>query len=96
MSVMQEQPLTIEEFHQEYGVKLKMREEMAWVKSVVIWDNDGESYRAKLYWDSIYGYTFEWVDAPSESLEKVANRPDFEYTIDSYTETELEGNYERA
>lgn len=90
MSIVQEAPLTIEEFHKDYGVKLNLREEMAWVKNVTLWDNDGQSYKAKLYWDSIYGYTFEWHDAPSRNLEEIANRPDFEYIIDSYTETELE------
>lgn len=83
-------PVTIEEFHQQFGVKLNLRQETSWVKHLKFFDNHGNSYEARLRWDENSGYEMFWDTTPSVELTEMTYRPEFEYIIDSYTETELE------
>ena len=78
--------VTIEEIHQNYEVKLRLRQETAWVKHIKFMDNHGNTFNARLRWDENTGYMMFWDDVPSAGLIELANRPEFEYVIDSYTE----------
>ena len=90
MHTFDEVAVTMDEIHVNYGVKLKLRQETSWVKHIKFMDNSANTYSARLRWDENTGYTMFWDDVPPADLVTLANRPEFEYVIDSYTETELE------
>lgn len=83
------EPITIDEIHQEYGVKLRLHEETSWMRLIEFRNNKSEIFQARLRWDENHGYEIFWVDFPPQDLKDMADRPEFEYVLDSYTMSEL-------
>ena len=86
MHKFDDREVTIDEIQENYAVRLKLRQETAWVKHIKFLDNYANVYNARLRWDENTGYTMFWDDVPSAGLVELSNRPEFEYVIDSYTE----------
>lgn len=86
------EPITIDEIHEKYGIKLRLHMETSWVRFIEFRDNKNEVYGARLRWDENHGYEIFWVDIPPQDLIDMAYRPEFEYVLDSYTVDELDTN----
>lgn len=84
------EPITFEEINQKYFVKLRLHMETSWVRFIEFSTDDGEVYGARLRWDENHGYELFWVSAPPQDLKDMADRPEFEYVLDSYTLDELD------
>jgi hypothetical protein len=89
MTSFEETPITIEEIHVKYGVKLRLHQETSWMRLIEFRDNKGDIYQARLRWDENNGYEIFWADSPPQDLLDMADRPEFEYVLDWYTEDEL-------
>jgi hypothetical protein len=83
------EPITIKEIQQEYFINLKLHMETSWVRFMEFRTDDNKVYGARLRWDENYGYEIFWVDEPPKDLKDMADRPEFEYVLDSYTNDEL-------
>jgi hypothetical protein len=92
MTSFEETPITIDEIHVKYGVKLRLHQETSWMRLIEFRDNSNQTYQARLRWDENHGYEMFWVDTPPQDLIDMTYRPEFEYTLDSYTEDELLDN----
>ena len=89
MNSFSEAPITIEEIHEKYGVKLRFHQETSWMRLIEFRDNKGEVYHGRLRWDENHGYEMHWDGVPPLDLKQMADRPEFEYVLDWYTEDEL-------
>jgi hypothetical protein len=89
MQPINEQPVTMDEIHEHYGVKMKMHHETSWMRLIEFRDNQHNVYQARLRWDESKGYEIFWNDVPPPELARLAERPEFEYTLDWYTADEL-------
>lgn len=74
------QEVTGEELLNKYTIQSSQPKVKGWVKDIVL---DGLTrYEVRLYWNDDDGYSTIWAtDAPPE-----ADRPEFEYILDSLTE----------
>lgn len=77
--------ITIEEITEHYLVKMRLRQETAWVKHIEFIGKHDEIIRGRLRWDENTGYEMFWDDIPPVGLMELADSPEFEYAIDSYT-----------
>jgi hypothetical protein len=66
--------------------------ETSWVRFIEFSTDDDKVYGARLRWDENHGYEIFWVDEPPQELKDMADRPEFEYVLDSYTLDELDTN----
>jgi hypothetical protein len=89
MTSFDETPVSMEEIHEHYGVKMKMHYETSWMRLIEFRDKENNVYQARLRWDENKGYEIFWNDVPPLTLLKLADRPEFEYTLDWYTADEL-------
>lgn len=78
--------ITIEEITEHYLVKLRLRQETAWVKHIEFISKQDEVISGRLRWDENTGYEMFWDDIPPVGLMELADSPEFEYVIDSNTE----------
>ena len=81
--------ITLEEIQEGYFIRTRLHMETSWVRFLEFYTEDDEVYGARLRWDENHGYEIFWVDEPPQDLRDMANRPEFEYVIDSYTCDEL-------
>lgn len=85
--------VTIEEIKEHYLVKLKMRQDTAWVKHIDFITKQDEVISGRLRWDENTGYEMFWDDVPPAGLMELADSPEFEYAIDSETEAQGDGYF---
>ena len=83
--------ITIEEITEHYEVRLRLSQITAWCKHVEFIGKDGEKVKGRLRWDENTGYEMFWDDVPPVGLMELAHRPEFEYTLDSYTNGDSRG-----
>jgi hypothetical protein len=83
--------VTIEEIKEHYLVKLKLSQITAWCKHVTFISKQDEVIEGRLRWDENTGYQMFWNDVPPVGLMEFANRPEFEYVIDSETNGDSRG-----
>jgi hypothetical protein len=80
--------VTVDEMLESFSIKQRMRRETAWAKDFEL--SNGyrkEFFAGRLMWDENYGYEVIWdTDAP-----KMADRPEFEYVLDSILEDRYNG-----
>lgn len=79
-------PVSSEELLDKYGVVLTDKEDVGWVKKLSFVAEDGVPYKCALYWDIWDGYEIVWVGVPPKDLMDLADRPEFEYIVDSITD----------
>ena len=89
MTSFEETPITIDEIHEKYGVKLRHHQETAWMRLIEFRDNKGDVYHGRLRGDENHGYEMHWDGVPPLDLKRMADRPEFEYVLDWYTEDVL-------
>lgn len=74
--------VTLDELKKEFNVDISWAKTIAWVKTFKMRGfSDGVTYSGRLYWDSNDGYTVHWDNDVAPAM---ADRPEFEYTLDSY------------
>ena len=73
--------VTISELMNKYMISSDGKVSTGFAKSIIL--NDGTNqYSGRLYWDSHDGYEMIWDGTPPPE----ADRPEFEYALDSITE----------
>lgn len=72
--------VTQDEFMDTFVIIDSVKQETAWRKRVRFRDANGKEYYLVLNWDEDNGYLAHW---PNDDRPKMADRPEFEYVIDS-------------
>jgi hypothetical protein len=79
--------VTVDEMNKAFNIKQRMRRETGWVKDFELVDTNRKLFAGRLMWDENYGYDVIWdTDKPD-----MANRPEFEYILDSILEDKYNG-----
>jgi len=75
--------VTVSEMNELFNINQHRRRETGWVKDFELSNgNRKEFFAGRLSWDENYGYDIIWdTDKP-----EMANRPEFEYVLDSILE----------
>lgn len=73
--------VSVMELLDKYMISSDGKTSTGFTKSIIL--NDGiNQYSGRLHWDSNDGYTMAWDTQPAPE----ADRPEFEYSLDSITE----------
>jgi hypothetical protein len=78
-----QQPVTRRELLDKYGIVCVGMSSECWSKDITFVAQDGKPYKCVLYWDMIDGYEIVWEGVPPKDLMDLADRPEFEYMVDS-------------
>jgi hypothetical protein len=79
--------VTVDEMNKAFNIKQRLRRETAWAKDFELVDTNRKLFGGRLLWDENYGYDVIWdTDKP-----EMANRPEFEYVLDSILEDKYNG-----
>lgn len=75
--------VTLDELKKSFTVDMGWQKTIGWVKEFKLRGfDDGVTYSGRLYWDANDGYTVYW---DNEKAPPMADRPEFEYVLDSYS-----------
>lgn len=79
--------VTVSEMNESFDIHQNRRLETGWVKDVSLVNGARQLFTGRLRWDENQGYDMIWDgDKP-----KMANRPEFEYVLDSILEDKYNG-----
>ena len=84
---MSDAEVTVDEMNKAFNIKQRMRRETGWVKDFELVDTNRKLFAGRLMWDENYGYDVIWDTEKHE----MANRPEFEYVLDSILEDKYNG-----
>ena len=79
--------VTVSEMNDSFDIRQVFRRETGWVKSFVLVDGERVLFGGRLHWDEDNGYEAFWDGKKPE----MANRPEFEYVLDSILEDKYNG-----
>lgn len=74
--------VTVSEMNESFDIHQNRRLETAWVKDVSLVNGAHKLFTGRLRWDENQGYDMIWDGDKPE----MANRPEFEYVLDSILE----------
>ena len=74
--------VTISEIQESFYIKQRLRHDTSWEKDVQLTNGAGVMFKGRLRWSDNYGYEMFWDGAKPE----MADRPEFEYVLDSILE----------
>ena len=84
---MSEAEVTVNEMNESFSIKQRMRRETGWVKDFELVNGARKLFAGRLMWNEDFGYDVIWdTDKP-----EMANRPEFEYVLDSILEDKYNG-----
>lgn len=84
--------VTADEIWSSYDVKIRLRQDTAWVKHITLTNKAGRTFNVRLHWNENDGYRVACDEIFGEGFEEIASmfqRPEFEYVLDSITEDML-------
>lgn len=82
-----EREVTVDEMLEAFNVKQRLRRETSWAKDFELVNGARKLFAGRLLWDENYGYDVIWDTERPE----MANRPEFEYVLDSILEDKYNG-----
>ena len=84
---MNDAEVTVSEMNESFNIKQRMRRETGWVKDFELVNGARMLFGGRLYWDENEGYRVTW----DTSAPEMADRPEFEYVLDSILEDKYNG-----
>ena len=84
---MSEAEVTVDEMNESFSIKQRMRRETGWVKDFELVNGARKLFAGRLMWNEDFGYDVIWDTEKPE----MANRPEFEYVLDSILEDKYNG-----
>ena len=84
---MSEAEVTVSEMSEAFDIKQRVRRETGWVKDFELVNGARKLFAGRLMWNEDFGYDVIWDTEKPE----MANRPEFEYVLDSILEDKYNG-----
>ena len=84
---MSDAEVTVSEMNESFNIKQRMRRETGWVKEFELVNGARMLFAGRLMWNENYGYDVVW----DTSKPEMADRPEFEYVLDSILEDKYNG-----
>ena len=84
---MSEAEVTVNEMNESFSIKQRMRRETGWVKDFELVNGARKLFAGRLMWNEDFGYDVIWDTEKPE----MADRPEFEYVLDSILEDKYNG-----
>lgn len=84
---MSEAEVTVNEMNESFNIKQRMRRETGWVKDFELVNGARMLFAGRLMWNEDFGYDVVWDTEKPE----MADRPEFEYVLDSILEDKYNG-----